>query len=235
MPSLAARERKRELHDLVAEVLRIGDAGRLFDLGELVVERCAVEQLAGVGVLEVLVFDPGIGIGDVAVEQVLAVLAVGFQIGLLDFLADELGIARRQSRLDEFEIFLLGLFGILLALDRLLEHIHQMHRIGGDSVVVVVEGLRQHLVGEAGRDAVMPSSTPAASRYSCSDLGLGVGVLQLLAVIDAHLGVEVGVLVLLEPRHHAELRQHLERFGRAGRCAELAASRAASCRSASLR
>ena len=80
------------------------------------------------GVLEVLIFDPGVGIGDVAVEQVLAVLAVGFEIGLLDFLADELGIARRQLGLDEFEISLLGVVGVLLALDRLLEHVHQMHR-----------------------------------------------------------------------------------------------------------
>ena len=102
---------QRELHDLVAEVLRIGDARRLFDLRQLVVERAAVEQLAGVGVLEVLILDPRIGIGDVAVEQVLAVFAVGFQIGLLDLLADELGIARRQFRLDEFEIFLLGVVG----------------------------------------------------------------------------------------------------------------------------
>ena len=69
----------------------------------------AVEQLPGVGVLEVLVFDPGVRIGDVAVEQVLPVLAIGFEIGLLDFLADEFGIARRQLGLDEFEIFLLDL------------------------------------------------------------------------------------------------------------------------------
>jgi hypothetical protein len=34
----------------------------------------AVHQLAGVGILEVLILDPGVGIGDVAVEQVLAVV-----------------------------------------------------------------------------------------------------------------------------------------------------------------
>ena len=95
---------QRELHHLVAEVLRVGDAGRLLDLRQLRVQDLAVEDLAGVGVLVVLVLDPGIGIGDVAVEQVLAVFAVGFQIGLLDLVADELGIARRQLGLDEVEI-----------------------------------------------------------------------------------------------------------------------------------
>ena len=100
---------QRELHHLVAEILRVGDAGRLLDLGQLLVQQLAVEQLAGIGVLEVLILDPGIGIGDVAVEQVLAVIVVGFEIGLLDLVADELGIARRELGLDELEIALLGL------------------------------------------------------------------------------------------------------------------------------
>src|SRR5262245_33451670 len=39
---------QRELHDLVAEVLRVGDPGRLLDLRELLVQHLAVEQLAGV-------------------------------------------------------------------------------------------------------------------------------------------------------------------------------------------
>ena len=63
----------------------------------------------------ILILDPGIGIGDIAVEQILAVIAIGFQIGLLDLLADELGIARRQLGLDEVEIFLLGIVRELFA------------------------------------------------------------------------------------------------------------------------
>src|SRR5258708_4484600 len=58
---------QRELDDLVAEVLWVGDARGLLDLGQLLVERLAIEQLAGVGVLKVLIFDPGIGIIHVAI------------------------------------------------------------------------------------------------------------------------------------------------------------------------
>src|SRR5438445_2474215 len=46
---------ERELDDLVAEVLRIGDARRLLDLGQFLVEKVAIEHLAGIGVLEVLI------------------------------------------------------------------------------------------------------------------------------------------------------------------------------------
>src|SRR5271166_6080907 len=144
---------QRELHDLVAEVLRIGDARRLLGLGELGVEHLPVEHLAGVGILEVLLLDPSVGICDVAVEQVLAIFAVGFDIGLLDLAADELRVARRQIRLDEVEIPLLDILRMLLALDRLFEHIHEMDRVGGDLLVVAVERLGENLEGEAGRDA----------------------------------------------------------------------------------
>src|SRR6476659_3691909 len=71
---------QRKLDHLVAEVLRIGDARRLLDLGQFLVEELAIEQLAGVGILEVLILDPGISIIDVAIEQVLAVVGIGFEI-----------------------------------------------------------------------------------------------------------------------------------------------------------
>src|SRR5882757_2187368 len=73
---------QRELDDLVAEVLRVGNAGRLLDLGQLLVEQFAIEQLSGVGILEILILDPGIGIVDIAVEQVLPIVRIGFEIGL---------------------------------------------------------------------------------------------------------------------------------------------------------
>src|SRR6476620_340452 len=85
---------QRELDDLVAEVLRVGNAGRLLDLGQFLIEQFAIEQLSSVGILEILILDPGVGIIDVAVEQILAVVRIGFEIGLLDLVADELGIAR---------------------------------------------------------------------------------------------------------------------------------------------
>src|SRR6266487_1999997 len=68
---------QRELDDLVAEVLWVGDACGLLDLGQFLVKKLAIEQLAGVRVLEVLIFDPGIGIIHVAIEQVLAVIRIG--------------------------------------------------------------------------------------------------------------------------------------------------------------
>src|SRR5712691_6313715 len=120
---------QRELDDLVAEVLRAGDARRLLDLGQFLVEKVAIEQLAGIGILEVLVFDPGIGIIHVAIEQVLAVIRIGFEIGFLDLVADEFRIAWLELGLDEFEVALLDFLGMLLAADRLLQRIHQMDGI----------------------------------------------------------------------------------------------------------
>src|ERR1700733_599157 len=95
---------QRELDDLVAEVLGVGDPRRLLDLGQFLVEQLAIEQLVSVGILEVLVLDPGIGVIHIAVEQVLTVIRIGFEIGLLDFVTDELRIARHQLGLDELEI-----------------------------------------------------------------------------------------------------------------------------------
>src|SRR6202051_4689322 len=105
---------QRELDDLVAEVLRAGDARRLLDLGQFLVEKVAIEHLAGIGVLEVLIFDPGVGIIDVAIEQVLAVVRIGFEIGFLDFMTDEFRIARHKLGLDELKMALFDLVGKLL-------------------------------------------------------------------------------------------------------------------------
>jgi hypothetical protein len=51
--------------------------------------------LTSVGVLEIDVLDPGIGIGDVAIEQILAVVGIRLEIGFLDFIADEFGVTWR--------------------------------------------------------------------------------------------------------------------------------------------
>ena len=68
-----------------------------------------------------------------------------------------------------------------------------------------------HAFGHAGRVAVF-----------LQRLRLRVGVLQALAVVDAQLGIERRVLVLLEPGQNAEAREELEHFGRAGGAGELA-------------
>src|SRR6266576_131546 len=89
LPTILGPRPQRELDALVAEVLWVGDARGLLDLGQLLVQKLAIEQLASVGVLEVLIFDPSIGIIDVAIEQILAVIRIGFEIGFLDLVADE--------------------------------------------------------------------------------------------------------------------------------------------------
>ena len=199
------------------------------------VQDLAVEDLPGVGILVVLVLDPRIGIGDVAVEQVLAVFAVGFQIGLLDLVADELGIARRQLGLDEVEIALLQLLRELLAPDRLLQDVHEMHRVGRHLLGVVVERLRQHLEGKARRDARHALVHAGGIAVFLHRFRLGIDVLQVLAVIDAHLGVERRVLVLGEPRRHGEPAKDLQHLRRAGIARRARFRAAASRRSASPR
>src|SRR5690606_12536340 len=51
---------ERELHHFVAEVLRVRDACRLFDLRELAVEDFAIEDLPRIRILVVLVLQPRI-------------------------------------------------------------------------------------------------------------------------------------------------------------------------------
>ncbi len=67
----------------------------------------------------------------------------------------------------------------------------------------------------------MPSSTPALSRYS-DRLGFRVGVFQVLAVIHAHLGVDIGVVRLFEARQRGELREHFQGVRRAVRLGQRA-------------
>ena len=206
---------QHEIDDLVAEVLGVGDACGLFDFLELGVERAAVKHLAGVGVAIFVVLNPVIGVSDVAVEDVLAVLAVTLEIRGLYLLADELGITRRQLLLDEAGVFLLEVGRELLAGDLLLEHIHQMHRIGRHLGAVEVEDLGQNLVSEAGRNAVHAFVDTRVVAVFLVALGARVGVLEVLAVVDLHLGEQRRILRLLQTRQNRKLAHHLERAGRA--------------------
>mmetsp|Transcript_6685 Transcript_6685/g.27976 ORF Transcript_6685/g.27976 Transcript_6685/m.27976 type:complete len:940 (+) Transcript_6685:1270-4089(+) len=201
---------QHEIDDLVAEVLGVGDARGLLDLLQLGVQRRAVEDLTRVGVAVLLVLDPVVGIGHVAVEDVLAVLGITLQVGGLDLLADELGIARAQLLLDEADVLLLQVLGELLALDLLLQHIHQVHRIRGDLGRVEVEDLGQDLVREARADAAHAFVHTGVVAVLLVALGARVGVLQVLAVVDLHLGVQRRVLGLLQPCQHRELAHHLQ-------------------------
>ncbi len=130
---------QHEVHDLVAEVLRVADAGRLLDLLQLRVQGRTVEQLAGIRVAVLLILDPEVGVGDIAVEDVLPVFRVGFQVGGLDLLADELGVFRDQVAFQELQVALGQLLRELFALDLLFQHVEQVHRVGRHLGVVEVE------------------------------------------------------------------------------------------------
>ena len=118
--------------------------------------------------------------------------------------------AERYSLTAE-QIALLGLGRELLALDLLLEHVQQVHRVRRDLGVVEVEDLRQHLEREPRRQPVHALVDAGEIAVLLHRLRLRVDVLQVLAVVDPHLGEDRGVLRLLEPRQHGELRHHLER------------------------
>ena len=213
---------QHEVDDLVAEVLRVADAGRLLDFLQLFVEGHAVEDFTGFRIAVFLILNPEVGVQHVAVEDVLPVLAVGLQVGGLDFLADELDVARRQVFLDVAQVALAHLGGELFLLDLLLQHVEQVHRVGGHLVGVEVEHLGEDLEGETGREAVHPFVDAGAVAVLLDRLGFRVGILEVLAVVDAHLRVDVGVFRLLEAAQHAELGEHLQGIRRAVRLGQRA-------------
>nr|GEU28494.1 hypothetical protein [Tanacetum cinerariifolium] len=215
-PIISARPQP-EVDNLVAEVFRVRDAGRLFDFFQLVVQRFAVETLARIGIAEFLVLDPEVGKGHVAIKNVLAVFRVTFQVRGLDFLADEFDIALGQVFLDIRQIFLLRLGRELFALDLLLEHIQQVHRIGGHLGVVEVKDLGQDLEGEARGQPVHAFVHARIVDIFVHRLGLGVGVLEVFAVVHQHLAEDAGVFRVFQARQDGELRHHAQGARRAWR------------------
>jgi hypothetical protein len=186
---------QHEIHDLVAEILRVADAGGLLDLLEFLVQRRAIEVLARFRIAVLLVLDPEVGVEHVAVEQVLAVLGIGLQICRLDLLADELDVARHEEILEVLEVTVVHVLRELLALELGLQHVQQVHRVGGDLGGVEVEHAREDLERETRREAV----------HALVDTGVVAVLLEptlpwarcpsaIFAVVDAHLGVDAGVL-----------------------------------------
>ncbi|MNF28014.1 hypothetical protein D3C84_86820 [compost metagenome] len=204
-----------EVDDFVAEILRIADAGRFFDFLQFFVQRNAVEDFAGFRVAVFLVLDPEVGVQHITIEDVLAVLAVGLEVGGLDLLADEFDVTRCQVLLEEAQIAFAGLGLELFLLDLLFQHVEQVHRVGGNFVRVEVEHLRQDLEREAGRQTVHAFVDARIVAVFLDRLGFRIGVLEVLAVVHAHLRVDVGVFRLLEAREHGELGQHLQGVRRA--------------------
>ena len=97
-----------------------------------------------------------------------------------------------------------------------------MDGVGGDLLVVEVEGFGQHLEGEACRNTRHPLRDARGLAIFLHRLGLGIGVLQAFAVVDPQLRIERRILVLLEAGEDAETREKREHFRRAGGFAQLA-------------
>ena len=81
----------------------------------------------------------------------------------------------------------LGILGELLALDRLLDHVDQVDRVSRHLLEIVVEGLREHLEGEACADAAHALVDAGGLSILLDRFCLGIGVAQVLAVVDPHL------------------------------------------------
>ena len=135
----------------------------------------------------------------------------------MQFLADEFSVARCQIALQIRQVFLLSLRRKLFTFDLPFQHIQQMHRVGGDFGVVEVEHLGQDLEGEPGGNAVHPLVYPGVVAVFLHRLGLGISVLEVLAVINPHLGEDTGVFRLLDPGQHREPPEHFQCTRRTGR------------------
>ncbi len=128
-----------KVDDFVTEILGVADARRFLDFFQFVVEGRAVENFSGIRITIFFILYPVIGIGDITIENVLSVFRVGFQIGRLDFLANELRILGCQIALEDRDIFF-GCFGRkLLFLYLFFQYVQEMNRICGDFAVIIVK------------------------------------------------------------------------------------------------
>ncbi|MNT38897.1 hypothetical protein D3C72_1751070 [compost metagenome] len=149
--------------------------------------------MAGIRITVLLILDPEVCIGHVAVKNVLTVFRVRFQIGRLDLFADKFGVFRDQIAFQVLQVFLCQILRELLTFDLLLQHIEQVNRVRGDLCVIKVEHPRQNFKREAGGQAVHAFIDPGVVAVFLVRLGFRIGILQAFAVVDAHLRVDAGV------------------------------------------
>ena len=178
---------KDEVDHFVAEVFGVGNAGRFFDFFQVFIERLAVENFTGIRVAELLILNPEIRIDYVAVENVLAVFRVRFEISGLDFLADELYVAGHQIFLDEAAVLFRFFLGKLFLLNTLLQHMNQVHRVGRYLRVVIVEYLGENLESKAGGEPGHAFIHAGHVAVLLNGFGVGIHIFQILAVVNAHL------------------------------------------------
>ena len=146
--------------------------------------------MAGIGVAILLILNPEVGIGDVAIKDILTVLGVGLEVGGLYLLAEKLDVLRCQVLFDEGEVAVLSLLRELVLFDLLLEHIEQVHRVGRHFRWVKVEHLGENLEGKTGGQAVHALVDPGHVLVLLQRLGVWIGILQVLTVVHLHLGVD---------------------------------------------
>ena len=86
--------------------------------------------MTGIGVTILLILNPEIGVGDVAIKDVLTILGIGFQISGLNLFAKELDILGCKELLDKTHVAILNFLWELLLLDLTLKDVQQMYRVG---------------------------------------------------------------------------------------------------------
>ena len=91
-----------------------------------------------------------------------------------------------------------------------------MYRVRRHFGGVEVEDLGQDFEGEAGREPVHAFHHASGVTVLLDGFGFRVGILDVLAVINPHLGEDAGVFRLLDAREHRELGQHVQGVWRAG-------------------
>ncbi|MNJ81398.1 hypothetical protein D3C77_801910 [compost metagenome] len=74
-----------------------------------------------------------------------------------------------------------------------------MHGVRGDFVWVEVEDFRENLEGKTGRKAVHSFVDTRCVTVLLDRLGLGVGVLEVFAVVDAHFRINIRVFRFFQP------------------------------------
>ena len=213
---------QHEVDNLVAEVFRITDPGRLLDFFQLRIQRLAIKQLAGIRVAILLILNPEIGVGHITVKNVLPVFRVGLKVGGLDLFPDKLGVFRDQITFEELQVTFGLLLRELFTLNLLLQDIEQMHRVRGDFGVIKVKYPRQNFEREAGRQAVHPFINAGIIAILLIGFRFRVGIFQAFTVIDAHFRVDARVFRLFQARQNREARQRFQGSRRAGRVSQFA-------------
>ncbi len=142
--------------------------------------------MAGIRVTILLILDPEIGIGDIAVKDVLPVLGVRLQIGGLDLFADKLGVFRDQIAFEELQITFSLLLRELLTLNLLFQNVEQVYRVSRHFGVIKVEHAGEDFKRKARGKTVHPFINTGVVTILLVGFRFRVGIFQAFTVIDAH-------------------------------------------------